>query len=545
MALNTWSEEDLVELEFVRAKEIDAFVDQAILPETQRYNNDLHNGFTFEYPEFVLQITTGKHYPVEPPSFEVINSTLPRVVIDGLREELRQVILDDRMPGIFNEWNHRAECDSLGSVDFPLTALRLVTATIARLQDFRAEAKYWRNFSGLPPSLLSSFAPNLDNDTGSKDSILDLLGKTPEHICSLVPSEFKILHIEKVVRRDLTRDFHSQALRIRDQLNHFSVSHLRKNIPVKHRFHLKSKEAIIDHLLQPHLTFHGTQRHIIPSIVRNGFLLPGDLNPLSNTEHGVRCGNTYGRGIYSSPSADFALSYSGNDATVTDVSKYDGLKLIVCATTMGVAAHVSRGNNFRGRDQPVEGATSHVGFSEMEYIVFNRAQILPCYVIHLDWGHAHEGFFRKLPANPWAWLAQHKSSRTHPKLSTEVLSPGDKQRLKEARVAKAAKYLGYGFGPASGAALVIEEVGEVSEDEEDYGEFQKDRVVGNENGWEDGEKGFWEWQEEEELEDLGVVEGNEYTEARKAKSLLDRIKQAEKVRKAEEARKRLKAEALS
>ena len=382
MALNIWSEEDLVELEFVRAKEIDAFVDQAILPETQRYNSELHNGFRFDYsPEMILEITTGKHYPVEPPSFEVTNYTLPRGVIDGLREELRRIILDDRKPNVLDEWDRRAERDSLELVCFPPTALRLATASISRLRDFRAEAKYWRNSGGLPPSLLSSYATALDNDTGNQESILDLLGKTAEQICALVPSEFKVLHIEKVIRRDLTRDFQSQSLRIHDQLNEFSVTHLRKTIPVKDRFRLKSKDAMIDHLLQPHLTFHGTQRHVIPSIVRNGFLLPGDLNPLSNTEHGIRCGNTYGRGIYSSPSAHFALSYSDNDAIATDISKYDGLKLIVCATIMGIAAHVGRADNFRGRDHPIEGATSHVGFSEMEYIVFSRAQMLPCMYI--------------------------------------------------------------------------------------------------------------------------------------------------------------------
>ena len=224
MALNTWSEEDLVELEFVRAREIDAVVDQGILPETQRYNSELHNGFTFDFPEMTMEITTGKHYPVEPPSFELTNSTLPRIVIDALREELRQIILDDRKPSILEEWNHRAECNNLEPVGFLLTALRLVTAGISRLQDFRAEAKYWRNSGGLPPSLLSSYAKALDNDIENQDSIFDLLGKNPEHICALVPSEFKVLHIEKVIRRDLTRDFHSQSLRIRDQLTNFSAT---------------------------------------------------------------------------------------------------------------------------------------------------------------------------------------------------------------------------------------------------------------------------------------------------------------------------------
>ena len=210
---------------------------------------------------------------------------------------------------------------------------------------------------------------------------------------------------------------------------------------------------------------------------------------------------------------------------------------------MGVAAHVSSAGGLRGTSKAVEGATSHVGYGDMEYIVFSRAQILPCYVIHLDWGNAHADYFRQLPANPMAWVAAQRQ-KVHPKLIEEVLSPGDKQRLKEARVAKAAKYLGYGFGPASGAALVIEEIGEVSEDEEDYGEFQRDRVDGGESGGEGD--GFWDWQEEGGIEDGEDVVGNEYTEARKAKSLVNKIKQAEKKRKAEEEREteRQKAQGL-
>lgn len=209
---------------------------------------------------------------------------------------------------------------------------------------------------------------------------------------------------------------------------------------------------------------------------------------------------------------------------------------------MGVSARMLREDNWRENDKPIEGATSPVGYSEMEYIVFHRAQILPCYVIHLDWGTDQADYFKQLPQNPWAWVAQKK--RPHPKLTTEILSPGDKQRLKEAKAAKAAKYLGYGFGAASGANLVIEEIGEVSEDEEEYGEYQKDRVDATGGG--EG-KGFWDW--EEEMEDGGFdgeedATGNDYTEARQAKSLLNRIKYAEKLRKEEQGERKRRAEGL-
>ncbi|KAG6997823.1 hypothetical protein G7Y79_00037g073410 [Physcia stellaris] len=543
MVSEVWSDEDLVELHFVRAKEIDALVDQTILPEKQRYSDELHQGFTLRYPELVLEIVTGNHYPVKPLTFETTNNTLPRAVIDGLREELRQIVFDDEKPSLADEWRNRAECDNLESADFPMTALHLITATISRLKDFRADEKYWRNSKGLPPSLLSSDPKTLDHDAGTVDSILEILGKTPEQICALVPSEFKVLHIEKVIRRDLTREFNSQTHQIRAQLSSFSSAHLRKNIPIEQRSRLDTKKDMINHLLTPHLTFHGTQRHVIPSIVRNGFLLPGDLNPLDNTPNAIRCGSTYGRGIYSSPSAHFALSYSSNAASRTLPSLYDGLKLLVCATHMGVAARVSGLDNLRARDRPLEGATSHVGLSGMEYIVFHRAHILPCYVIHLDWGAHHGDYFAALPANPWTWVQRQRARNTHPRLSAQVLSPGDRQRAKEARGARAAKYLGFGFGPACGAALVVEEVGEVSEDEEDYGEFQRERVeeVRVAGGEGQGE-GFWEWRDDGGVEEVVGGEGDEYTEARKARSLVYKVQWAEKMRRAKEKKERRKAE---
>ena len=541
MASELWSEEDLIELDYIRAKEIDALVDQNMLSEKCRYETDIHQNLVFKYPEMVLDLTTGPHYPAEPLSFEIVNSTLPRVIIDGLREELRQIVLDDERPDILEQWHQRAQRDTLEPVEFPMTALHLVTATVSRLKDFRMEQKYWRNASGLPPTLVSASAEAIDFDSGSRDSIFDMLGKTPENICNLVPSKFRVLHIEKIVRRDLTQEFQVEADKVRDRLQGFSTTHLRKCIQSNQRYRTKTKEAMIDYLVKPHLTFHGTQRHVVPSIVRHGFLLPGDLNPLNNSQHDIRCGNTYGRGIYSSPSADFALAYSSNDATVTDVSQYDGLKLIVCATTMGVSAQISSDDNWRTKDTPMEGATSHVGYSKMEYIVFDRAQILPCYVIHLDWDKDHEDYFKNLPQNPWTWVAQRKNL-THPKLVTKVLGPGHKQRLKEAKIAKAAKYLGYGFGPASGIKLVIEEIAEVSEDEEDYGDYQRDRVDEAAAGVEG--KGFWDWQEEwqdEGFESGGDVTSNDYTEARQAKSHLNKIKYAEKVRKQEEERERKRA----
>jgi hypothetical protein len=85
------------------------------------------------------------------------------------------------------------------------------------------------------------------------------------------------------------------------------------------------------------------------------------------------------------------------------------------------------------------------------------------------------------------------------------LGPGDKQRLKEELIAKAAKYFPYGYGPATGTSFVVEEVGEVDDDEEEYGDYQKARLDGV-----DGEGNtFWELG----LGDLRKDERDEYTDA--------------------------------
>jgi hypothetical protein len=53
-----------------------------------------------------------------------------------------------------------------------------------------------------------------------------------------------------------------------------------------------------------------------------------------------------------------------------------------------------------------------------------------------------------------------------------TMLPGHKQRAKEAAAARAAKWSPYGYGPAQDGRFVVEEVGEGSDDEEDYGDYQ-------------------------------------------------------------------------
>jgi hypothetical protein len=51
-----------------------------------------------------------------------------------------------------------------------------------------------------------------------------------------------------------------------------------------------------------------------------------------------------------------------------------------------------------------------------------------------------------------------------------------KQRAKDERLAQAKRFFAYGFGPVAGKKVIVEEVGAVSDDEEDYGDYQMMRT---------------------------------------------------------------------
>ena len=274
---------------------------------------------------------------------------------------------------------------------------------------------------------------------------------------------------------------------------------LRANVPVETRRELrkrggaKEKDSLADYLVNPYLTFHGTRRDYVASIVRQGFLIP-------DAEY-VRCGSTYGRGIYSSPSPQYALSYTGYAASPTQPTDFAGLKLLVCATLMGVSSTMYRDDNWRNQTKPYPGSDSHVANEQCEYVVFDQAQILPCYVIHLDLGWQIAEHFEHIPTNPRAWVEKSRwDDQTRQKPNLQFLAPGDKQQIKEALIAKATKYFSYGYGPVSEPKVIIEDVGEVDEDEEEYGEYQAERVEGLESGCD-----IWMWEDDDTfaVEEMG------------------------------------------
>ena len=212
------------------------------------------------------------------------------------------------------------------------------------------------------------------------------------------------------------------------------------------------------------MTFHGTHLKAIHSIVRWGFQKPGQIVRTKTVQ--MRCSSSFRVGIYSSSSIEFALHYAGNRHSRTEANNIPGLRMIVCATLMGCSLQVTREATRRTHNLASADANSHVSPDKLEYIVFDSAQIIPCYVIHFNLtSELIRNELMAAPLDPAEFRPKKKRVQpTHPRIAEQ----------QERKVA-ALKWFPYGFGPATGTSFVIEEVGEISDDEEDYGTYQKDR----------------------------------------------------------------------
>ena len=434
------------------------------------------------------------------------NMSLPRKVVDAIRSSLRESS---------KGFNIAGETPTL--VDVAIWALQLLEETVSRLQIYRTSIGH--HMVSDDDAVSSSFSARLDTES-VHHKILDWVGIDPTAFGSSIRKaaewqSLRISHVEVIVRNDLTIRFMRKRQQMRDALTEQPLDELRKLTPYEFRSTIRGneesqKQALVDHITKPRLTFHGTESSKIGSIVQHGFLKPGDAHPITGWTLGVRCGSTYGRGIYSSPDPSFSLAYSSMDAAETRPSDLPGLKLIVCATLMGRTAQLNRGDDWRSRSEPYPGADSHAANNSLEYIVFDAAQILPCYVVHLDWGEDTER--RVAAVRERAFQAKQMRRRgVRDGIADDELprfvSPGDLQRQKQERMAIGRKFFAYGFGPVSGNKLVIEDVAPVDDDEEDYGDYQAQRYEENREA-----VSAWDWRPEIE----GWTDMDQYVDERTA-----------------------------
>ena len=405
-----------------------------------------HKGWTFSLQDAQINVHNERvgHLKVIASS-----DTMPRKVLDSLRVGVRSVpILSDGIT-----WS---------STSFAICLLQVIEEAISWQQEWH---KHIGRVAASPTPGWDSqgqctWTSILSNPTGVdlltvEDKAAHLLGEPIADICSRVSEDIRILHIEPVFRSDLVSRHLKAKARIHQYLLAMSKHKLRKSVPFRDIRPGSTDDTVpglAAHLARPSVTFHGAPRHVMNSIVRYGFVLPGKEIGHSGQALEVRCGSTFGRGVYSSPDLMYASSYtqyqSGTSLELNRPSDVPGFRIVVCATLMGRALQVSRGEARGVEGLLSEDAHSHVSPSQLEYIVFDTAQIIPCYVLHLDYGAERaRAEFERLVANPVRFFERREGSRKveNKWANKDEEAPGDVQRKKEALKAAAGKWFPYGM----------------------------------------------------------------------------------------------------
>jgi hypothetical protein len=438
------------------------------------------SGWTFEFDDLVLEI---ENDIFDLPKVTVTTWTMPRTYVDPLRQKLRHIV------------SKVSDMDGMNMTSIAVMLLQLVEEAVIFLHQwkfanwpeitdgFNAIYRYHnarirdKGHRGWNVQEVKSMSVLYENHLGADLDTIDesgdgILGKSIKEICKDIPESYRILHVEPIFRKDLVRRFRRRQHKMRSELRELGYETLRRSVSRKCLRGVSSAdklEAVVEDLTEPFVTYHGTGSHAVSSIVRWGFVKP--FEKAGNKVVEVRSGGTFGYGIYSSPSAQFALHYSRTSdgrAQKTKPEDLPGMKLIVCAVLMGRARTVTRDETWRTNGLADPTAHSHVSPNKLEYIVFDTAQIVPCYVIHFDLGAEWARYaLAEAPEDPNKWVA-----KTHPKLEQKELFPADIAAIAQAKKAAATKWFPYGFGPATGTSFVIEAIAEHDDDEEDYGEYQ-------------------------------------------------------------------------
>jgi len=115
----------------------------------------------------------------------------------------------------------------------------------------------------------------------------------------------------------------------------------------------------------PSIAYHGTAEANINNILDKGLLVPGK-GAGATVAHATDSG-WWGGGIYLAPNCQLSISYCRG-----------GKKLLICSVLMGKRYIVTQ--RMDGADCMV-GHDSHVACGGTEWVIFDPAQVLPCYLV--------------------------------------------------------------------------------------------------------------------------------------------------------------------
>ena len=353
---NSFTEDELLELELLRDQEIDAIVEAGFLDKEERWNPKYRDGFHFNFPEMAIDIKTGFGYPVSGLTYNVTNVSLPNVIIDQLRIALRALSREHGSINCYERWYQRHSTPT-GCFEFEMTALQLAKMSLLHLEAFRKDPSYSRNqatnlrptdFHLLEERRLVGFfefgLPGLHSiwhergkgkqydplneqwknreaemtneqklvfsDALTERQITDsiwgvdpatieghdlankLLGKTPKDVCAEIPDLFRILHVESVIRSDLAARFLDRQAEIRTLLEKMPLTEIQGCLRHKTRSKLGKRKREKATLIEL-LVEPTLSFHCTREESIPSIVRHGFIKPRGTEE--VRCGSTYGR----------------------------------------------------------------------------------------------------------------------------------------------------------------------------------------------------------------------------------------------------------
>lgn len=318
------------------------------------------DGWTFALHDLTIEVRND----IMSTSVVVTSRSVPRKYLDPMRVQLRDVL------------HEQLQCSCWCILDFAASLLQVTEEAIACLRDWKKAPKkptlkpsitlqQWRlrkrsqkepaKEIGWDASTVTDWTAIHKHAVGVnlltvRDTAKHLLGQSVAEICKDIPDWLRILHVEPVFRDDLAERFLQRRLEMRKQLLELSHNELRECVShkeIRSGEVVDTHQGIVDALTQTKMTFHGAPRHAIASIVRHGFILPGQRIGNGGGPLEIRCGASFGVGIYSSPDPVFAslyMRYEGGEVQqAVQPSQVPGMRLLICATLMGKSlSQVSR-----------------------------------------------------------------------------------------------------------------------------------------------------------------------------------------------------------
>jgi len=197
-------------------------------------------------------------------------------------------------------------------------------------------------------SILAAMSKNIDMEEGTnQEALLEM------HAHRYLPNDQVIDFIENGVKRNNVK-----LAKIENVLKPELVARYETRWNA-----LKAKRG--EELARPKIAYHGTAEANITSILERGLLVPGHGEG-KDVKHATDNG-WWGGGIYMSPDAGLSIGYCRG-----------GKRLLICSVLMGKPYTVTQRMDGKGLQ---DGHDSHIACNGSEWVIFDPAQVLPCYLI--------------------------------------------------------------------------------------------------------------------------------------------------------------------